>query len=152
VARIEDLAAQINEARTLRQQIEVQIHEMLLGAFRIIAEDASRMSLGEVAPLVRRLAEIDPFGVYPELGIRSFGKGTFQKPALTGLLVGGKRLFRIDPGDLLFNNVFAWEGAIAVAKPEDEGRLDPTVSLHAFLKLALRLLSSFAFTFDKRRS
>lgn len=150
VARIEELAAQINEARTLRQQIEVQIHEMLLGAFRIIAEDASRMSLGEVAPLVRRLAEIAPFGVYPELGIRSFGKGTFQKPALTGLLVGGKRLFRIDPGDLLFNNVFAWEGAIAVAKPEDEGRFGSHRFITCVPKVGLATSQFLCFYFLTR--
>ena len=61
-------------------------------------------------------------GSYPELGIRSFGKGTFHKPPLSGSDVGTKRLYRIEPGDLLFSNVFAWEGAIAVAQPEDVGR------------------------------
>jgi type I restriction enzyme S subunit len=60
--------------------------------------------------------------MYPELGIRSFGNGTFHKPALSGLELGSKRIFTIEVGDLLFNNVFAWEGAIAVAKPEDTGR------------------------------
>jgi type I restriction enzyme S subunit len=59
---------------------------------------------------------------YPELGIRSFGKGTFHKPSLSGGEVGNKRLYRIEPDDLVFNNVFAWEGAIAVAQPEDAGR------------------------------
>jgi type I restriction enzyme S subunit len=78
--------------------------------------------MGEVAPLVRRAVEVDPFGIYPELGIRSFGKGTFHKPALSGLEIGDKRIFRIEVGDLLFSNVFAWEGAIAVAKREDAGR------------------------------
>jgi type I restriction enzyme S subunit len=57
------------------------------------------------------------------LGIRSFGKGTFHKPALSGFDLGNKRIFRIEPGDLLFSNVFAWEGAIAVAQPEDAGRV-----------------------------
>jgi len=38
------------------------------------------------------------------------------------LQVGEKRLFQIEPADLLFNNVFAWEGAIAVVKEEDKGR------------------------------
>jgi hypothetical protein len=59
---------------------------------------------------------------YPELGIRSFGKGTFHKPPLSGSEVGTKRLYRIEPGDLLFSNVFAWEGAIAIAQPTDAGR------------------------------
>jgi type I restriction enzyme, S subunit len=54
--------------------------------------------------------------------LRSYGKGTFHKPALLGSEVGNKRLFEIRAGDLLFSNVFAWEGAVAVAKPEDDGR------------------------------
>jgi type I restriction enzyme S subunit len=122
LARIEELAGQINEARTLRQEIEYHIHALLLAAFKSIAAGAPRMPLGDVAPLVRRSVEVSQFGVYPELGIRSFGKGTFHKPALTGLQLGEKRLFRIEPGDLLFNNVFAWEGAIAVVKEEDNAR------------------------------
>lgn len=79
-------------------------------------------ALGDVAPIVRRAVDIQPHHSYPELGIRSFGKGTFHKPPLTGAEVGSKRLFRIEPGDLVFSNVFAWEGAIAVASPKDGGR------------------------------
>jgi type I restriction enzyme S subunit len=76
----------------------------------------------KAAPLIRRAVEVDPNVSYPELGIRSFGKGTFHKPALTECELGSKRLYRIEPGDLLFMNVFAWEGAVAVARPEDKGR------------------------------
>lgn len=88
-----------------------------------------RVKLGEVAPLVRRPVQIELDKSYLELGIRSFGKGTFHKPALAGSAVGTKRLFGIEPGDLLFSNVFAWEGAVAVAKPEDAGR----VGSHRFI-------------------
>ncbi|MNM17334.1 putative type-1 restriction enzyme specificity protein [compost metagenome] len=80
------------------------------------------VSLGNVAPIVRRPVEIKADAFYPELGLRSFGKGTFHKPALSGAEVGKKRLFKIQPGDLLFSNVFAWEGSVAVARTEDEGR------------------------------
>jgi len=59
---------------------------------------------------------------YPELGIRSFGKGTFHKEPIPGIGVGSKRLYEIRPGDLVFNNVFAWEGAVAVAQEGDAGR------------------------------
>jgi type I restriction enzyme S subunit len=31
-------------------------------------------------------------------------------------------LFQIEPGDVVFNNVFAWEGAVAVAREEDSNR------------------------------
>jgi type I restriction enzyme S subunit len=122
VAKIEELAAHIDKARTLRQQAEIQIQQMLIGAFQSIADSAPRRPMSEVAPLIRRAVEVDALGVYPEVGVKSFGKGTFHKPPLTGLQVGGKRLFGIRSGDLIFSNVFAWEGAIAIAKPEDEGR------------------------------
>ena len=85
--------------------------------------------MAEVAPLVRRPVEIDLDGVYPELGVRSFGKGTFHKPDLPCSEVGNKKLFSISAGDLLFNIVFAWEGAVAVAQPKDDGR----VGSHRFL-------------------
>jgi type I restriction enzyme S subunit len=122
LARIEELASQIHEARTLRQQGQTEIANMLSAAFHRIADGAPRMRVAEVAPIVRRPVEVDALREYPELGIRSFGRGTFHKPALTGLEVASKRIYRIEPGDLLFSNVFAWEGAIAVAKSEDAGR------------------------------
>lgn len=56
--------------------------------------------------------------------------------------VGSKRLFRIEAGDLLFSNVFAWEGAIAVAKPENTGRFGS----HRFMScVADRRLASADF-------
>lgn len=81
-----------------------------------------KVTLADIAPIVRRPVEIRHDHAYPELGIRSFGRGTFHKPALPGAEVGTKRLFRIEPGDLVFSNVFAWEGAIAVASDADSGR------------------------------
>ena len=96
----------------------------------------------EIAPVVRREQRIDLNGSYPELGIRSFGKGTFHKTPLSGGDVGTKRLFSIEPGDLLFSNVFAWEGAIAIAQTEDAGRFGS----HRFISCVPdRRLTSAAF-------
>lgn len=78
--------------------------------------------MSEVAPLVRHQVEIEADAWYPELGIRFFGKGTFHKEAIKGSEMGSKRIYQIMPGDLLFSNVFSWEGAIAVVKPEDKDR------------------------------
>ena len=122
VARIEELADQIHEVHKLRTEGATQIRQMLMGAFGSVVKSAPRVAMREIAPLVRRPTNIGAFESYAELGIRSFGKGTFHKPALSGLDLGSKRIFRIEKGDLLFSNVFAWEGAIAVAKPEDNGR------------------------------
>lgn len=76
----------------------------------------------EVAPLIRRRIEPKTDKSYPELGVRCFGKGTFHKPALEGMSVGSKKLYSIEPGDMVFSNVFAWEGAVAIVREADKGR------------------------------
>jgi len=111
------------------EAVGAEIAASLRAAFARITADAPRAAMGDIAPLVRRPVAIDPDATYPELGVRSFGKGTFHKPALPGIEVGSKKLFGIAAGDLLFNIVFAWEGAVAVAQPGDAGR----VGSHRFL-------------------
>lgn len=119
---IDDLATRVSEANSEAESAVKRLDNVLMSAFHEITEGAHRNSMNDVAPLVRRQTTIDPAAEYPELGVRCFGKGTFQKPSLNGLDVGTKKLYAIEPGDLVFSNVFAWEGAIAVAKNEDKGR------------------------------
>jgi len=122
VARLDTLADKARQVSEHLDAIEADAERLLAVNFRDAIASAPYRPMSEAAPLMRREQEIDLEGLYPELGIRSFGKGTFHKPPLSGSEVGTKRLFRIEPGDLLFSNVFAWEGAIAVAKPEETGR------------------------------
>jgi type I restriction enzyme S subunit len=111
---------------------------MLEAAFVSITDGVRNRPLGDVAPIIRRAVKIEVAADYPELGIRSFGKGTFHKPPINGLSLGTKRLFQIYPGDLVFNNVFAWEGAVAVAQSEDEGRFGS----HRFITCTPRIGTS----------
>ncbi|WP_420135197.1 hypothetical protein [Rhodopseudomonas sp.] len=85
--------------------------------------------MGEIAPLVRRPVFTRAEELYREIGIRSFGKGVFHKAPVTGLDIGGKRVFTVEPDDLLFNIVFAWEGAVAVATEAERGM----IGSHRFL-------------------
>lgn len=129
VARIDAVQQQLQQADTLRLSIDHDIASLLAVRFQETLQHAEWRPMREVAPIVRREVVVDPRSDYAELGIRSFGKGTFHKPTLGGIELGSKRVYRIEPGDLLFSNVFAWEGAIAVAKPEDTGR----VGSHRFI-------------------
>ncbi|MFV0601893.1 MAG: restriction endonuclease subunit S [Brachymonas sp.] len=122
VARLDALAEKTRQLETHLDAVERDAEHLLALRFRDAIADAPLRPMADVAPLVRREQSIDLNGSYPELGIRSFGKGSFHKPPLSGGDVGTKRLYRIEPGDLLFSNVFAWEGAIAIAQPEDAGR------------------------------
>lgn len=122
VARLDALAEKTRQVEAHLDTVERDAEHLLALRFRDAIADAPQRPMAEVAPLVRREQSIDLNGSYPELGIRSFGKGTFHKPPLSGSEIGTKRLYRIETGDLLFSNVFAWEGAIAIAQPEDANR------------------------------
>lgn len=122
VAKLDALAATIGEVEQTRAAMEQEAEASLRSAFSQLVGNAPLRRFDQVAPLVRRQVDIRMGEEYHELGIRSFGRGTFHKPPLDYMSVGNKKLFRIEPGDLVFNNVFAWEGAIAVATPADAGR------------------------------
>jgi len=85
--------------------------------------------VGSVLTLARRSVDIEPATQYHEIGLRSFGKGIFHKPPITGADLGTKRVFAIADGDLVVSNVFAWEGAVAVAGSNETGR----VGSHRFM-------------------
>lgn len=70
---------------------------------------------------VSRPVAVDRDAEYQEIGIRSWGKGIFHKEPVKGGLLEDKKVFRIEPGDFVLNIVFAWEGAVAVAGPQERG-------------------------------
>lgn len=85
------------------------------------SSETKYLPLSEVAPLVRREVSIDPAADYVELGVRSFHKGTFHRRTLKGAEFTWQGLYRINKNDLVFSNIMAWEGAVAMARPEDDG-------------------------------
>ncbi len=144
VSKLDNLADKVRLVNEHLDEIERDADRLLAVRFCDAIADASLRPMADVAPLVKREISIELAGSYPELGIRSFGRGTFHKPPLSGAEVGTKRLFRIEPGDLLFSNVFAWEGAIAIAQSKDFGRFgshrfitcltDPATTTAEFLR------------------
>ncbi|EIA1343636.1 restriction endonuclease subunit S [Vibrio campbellii] len=129
VDKVDFALGKLEEIKLLRSALLDDAQAMLSSAFHKLIEGAVYKPMSEVAPLERRKVEIDVNAEYPELGVRCFGNGTFHKPILDGMDVGTKKLYQMVPGDLVFSNVFAWEGAIAVVKKEDEGR----VGSHRFI-------------------
>jgi type I restriction enzyme S subunit len=122
VQLLDAVAARVREVQRLHEKLDRERDELLFSLVDDMKQRATWEPLHKVAPITRRPVTVEAGKEYPELGIRSFGKGTFHKPPVPAEEVGTKRLFWIKPGDLMFSNVFAWEAAIAVAKREDEGR------------------------------
>ncbi|MBU3011143.1 restriction endonuclease subunit S [Polaribacter vadi] len=94
--------------------------------FRFKMEDGSlfpewvKLKLSDF--LITTLREVDkPNNNYLAIGIRSHCKGTFQKPNSDPSKNSMKKLFVVQENDLIVNITFAWEGAIAIVKKEDEG-------------------------------
>ena len=79
-------------------------------------------SLEEVlSPIVRERKK--PVDAYTGLGMRSHGKGTFLKNLANPEKNSMEYLYEVQCDDLIVNITFAWEGAIAIAKPTDTGAL-----------------------------
>lgn len=77
----------------------------------------------EVADQVRDPVSVEGTASYREIGVRSHGKGIFHKEAVTGTELGDKKVFWVAPGCLIFNVVFAWEGAVATTSAAEEGMI-----------------------------
>ncbi len=82
-----------------------------------------RTRLAWVIREVRRPVDIQPATQYAEIGVRSHGRGTFHKEPVFGWELGEKKVYWVEPGDLVFNIVFAWERAVAVVQEADRGRI-----------------------------
>ncbi len=85
----------------------------------LISCNTPNSTIGSFAkPVVR--PEKKPGGSYIALGIRSHFKGTFQRTIVDPNLVEMDVLYKVKENDLIVNITFAWEGAIALVKKEDE--------------------------------
>jgi type I restriction enzyme S subunit len=71
---------------------------------------------------MRRPAVVDAYSEYPQVSVRSFGRGTFHNPPLHGSEITWQKPHLVRNGDILVSNIKAWEGAMAVAGPDDDGR------------------------------
>ena len=122
LATLDKVKIKIDEVKKLKADQTNDINNLLFSKYTVLIENADWLPMKEIAPIIRRPVVLKENTLYPELGIRCFGKGTFHKPALTGTEVATKKIFQIKTGDLVFSNVFAWEGGIAVAKEDDNDR------------------------------
>lgn len=82
-------------------------------------------AIGQTAKLGHFLKQVSrpvpkPTEPYWALGIRSHGKGTFQRFVKDPSSVDMEELYALNRDNLIVNITFAWEGAIAFVKPEDE--------------------------------
>lgn len=119
VARIEELAAKIKEARGLRKETIQDSDRLLITmAHRgdLSKEEKMRRGWTEAA-LHEILQEVEDAHVvsadksYQNLGIYSFGRGLFRKPPIQGISTSALKLYRVRKGQFIYSRLFAFEGA-----------------------------------------
>lgn len=121
-ARTEDLEVRSEAVRTLLGAIGPS-----LAARPDLSDEAraergwQRVQLGSVMERTSDTIEVTPDSSYPNLGIRSFGRGTFEKPDIDGANTSARRLHRVRSGQFIYSRLFAFEGAYAVVPESQDG-------------------------------
>lgn len=123
--RIIDVMATVDEHVRSLSMAEDKLADVLSGrlesTYREFRDTTSASRLGDVLVEVKRPVTVEPSASYSQIGIRSHGRGVFIKEPVTGVGLGSKKVYWVEPGDLVINIVFAWEGAVAVVPPGISG-------------------------------
>jgi type I restriction enzyme S subunit len=120
VSRIEELAAQIQEARTLRHQAAEDAEALLRS---IIADDkqARLTPMRELVKLRSPDVTVRTDETYQFAGVYCFGRGVFKAARKSGMDFAYPRLTRLCAGEFVYPKLMAWEGALGVVPPECDG-------------------------------
>jgi type I restriction enzyme S subunit len=120
VARIEELAAKVEEARGLRHSLK---NEILALPRALLSQPSSyrKIRVGEFATLRPPNVKVDPLEEYHFAGVYSFGRGVFQGQRKFGSEFAYPKLTRLQAGNFVYPKLMAWEGALGIVPPECDG-------------------------------
>ena len=129
VARIAELASQIEEARTLRKQAVEEAESTLISmAYRTDLNETEKhmegwqkRQLRDCITLVDDSHKVSADRSYPNLGIYSYARGLFQKLPIVGIQTSAPTLRRVRAGQFIYSRLFAFEGAYGRVTEEYDG-------------------------------
>lgn len=113
VARIEELAAKVEEARRLRRGLDSEIRSLPRA---ILASDKSgrQIRVGQFASLRAPDVSVVPTEQYHFAGVYSFGRGVFPSVRKMGSEFAYPRLTRLRARNFVYPKLMAWEGALGM--------------------------------------
>jgi type I restriction enzyme S subunit len=98
----------------------------------------------DIMKRVERKIIVDDATEYCTVGVRWYGNGAFVRDRLLGSDIVRKQQWIIKSGDIVYNKLFAWKGAFAIADDQVDGHIvsdkfptytiDHTVVDEAFLR------------------
>jgi type I restriction enzyme S subunit len=120
VARLEELAAQIHEARAIRQQAAEEA-DALLRSILTHDQKAKPTSMRELVKLRAPDVTVQADETYQFAGVFCFGRGVFRGARKSGMDFAYPRLTHLCTGEFVYPKLMAWEGAFGVVAPECDG-------------------------------
>ncbi|MGA2541685.1 MAG: restriction endonuclease subunit S [Verrucomicrobiota bacterium] len=120
VQRIEELAAQIQEASTLRRQASEEADALLRSILKN-DDEAQPTPLRELVKLRSPDVVVRKEDIYQFAGVYCFGRGVFKSSCRSGMDFAYPRLTRLRAGQFVYPKLMAWEGAFGVVPPECHG-------------------------------
>lgn len=108
--------------RAKRKQLALFRERVLIETEQALRSDGVVMKrLSTIANLKSPRIDRRSDEIYTRIGLYNRGRGIFHKPSVPGADLGDSEFFRISTGDLVISGQFAWEGAVALARPKDSG-------------------------------
>lgn len=120
-SRIIDLLQSVDGALASAEVCAGEALRGLSALREVLTTGSESVLVGDVLEELRRPVDLDATENYTEIGVRSHGRGVFLKEPVAGDGFGTKKVFWMTPGALVFNIVFAWEGAVALLGDDAEG-------------------------------
>lgn len=88
---------------------------------RTLPRSWSVASFSDVFRRAERKVTIDDSASYNCVGVRWYGNGAFVRENLLGMNIARKQQWIIRAGDVVYNKLFAWKGAFAIADDSVDG-------------------------------
>lgn len=79
---------------------------------------AEHVRLGDVATQYVEPLRVQSGETYTNLGVKWYGEGAFARVSKLGSAIKGTTLYRVKPGQFIYNRMFVTEGSFAVVTPE----------------------------------
>lgn len=116
-----ELQVQLSAEREARKALRTELARRLIvtaGHEAGSCAGVERVRLGDISAQF-----VDPVGVEPELtytslGVKWYGEGVLARNPKSGTSIKGSTLYRVEPGQLIYNRMFVTEGSFALI-PED---------------------------------
>lgn len=129
IARIEGLAAKIEEMQGLRKEtiqdadrlLSTMAHRRDLSREEKIRLGWTEVTLHEVLRETEDASIVKPNESYQNLGIYSYGRGLFKKPPIQGNSTSALKLYRVRKGQFIYSRLFAFEGSYGWVSDEFDG-------------------------------